>query len=134
MITKSGYFIINGNMVDASSGVVSYPESATVEEFDTLEALKAEAILRGIYQEPEEIVLPKIVPEFITIRQAQLRLYDMELWDTVQQMAEANGRLKIEMSTASFYYRNSPVLNEFANSLNLTQEQIDDFFIEAKKL
>ena len=59
MITKiKGYWIINGSAVSLTIGqVVSYPDNATVEQFDTEELMLEEHELRYPEKYLEELLL-----------------------------------------------------------------------------
>lgn len=82
------------------------------------------------------IPIVKIIPQSITSRQAiqQLRIMG-KLADIETFIANSgNESLKIDWQRASVFERQNPALNEVAVSMGITDETLDDFFIEASKL
>jgi len=85
---------------------------------------------------PEEI-REMTVPKQITQLQGKLKLDLMGLYLTVEAMIEQSGsQAKIYWNTAANWERDSPILNQLAPMIwpENTQENLDEFFIEAIKL
>lgn len=67
------------------------------------------------------------------MRQARLALLSANLLDTVDSLLTSS-ESKINWEYATEVYRNSALVSEMQTALNLTDEQIDNLFIEASKL
>lgn len=75
------------------------------------------------------------VPTSVTPRQVRLLLLQQNLLANVETMiAQQDESTKITWQYALEFRRNDPLLNQLATNLNLTQEQIDQFFITASQL
>lgn len=75
------------------------------------------------------------VPLSITPRQVRLLLLQKNLLTDVEIMiSQQDDATKITWQYALEFKRNDPLLNQLATNLNLSQEQIDQFFIEAFEL
>lgn len=77
------------------------------------------------------------VPASITPRQCRLLLHQQGMLPQVEAMVAAStDDVKITWEYALEFRRDDPILNTFAANLSppLTDEQIDQFFIEAAKL
>lgn len=72
-------------------------------------------------------------PSSVTMRQARLALLSNNLLDTVNSMLTTS-ESKINWEYATEVYRNSTLVSEMQTALNLTDEQVDNLFIEASKL
>lgn len=88
---------------------------------------------------PEEIAAiegsPVWVPQSVTPRQVRLILLSQGLLQSVEDMiAQQDEATKITWQYASEFRRDDPLLNQLAANLNLTSEQIDQFFISAAQL
>lgn len=76
-----------------------------------------------------------VVPFSITPRQARLLLLQQNLLADVETLiAQQDEATKITWQYALEFRRDDPLLNQLAQNLNLTQEQLDQFFIEASAL
>jgi hypothetical protein len=76
-----------------------------------------------------------IPPSSITPRQCRLLLLQQGLLSDVESMiASQDKATQITWEYALEFYRNDPLLIQLGNNLNLTEEQIDQFFIAASKL
>lgn len=79
--------------------------------------------------------LPPSVPYSVSPRQVRLLLLQKNLLASVETMiAQQDEATKITWQYALEFRRNDPLLNQLATNLNLTPNQIDQFFIEAAKL
>lgn len=83
------------------------------------------------YIKPEPII---IVPKSITMRQARLYLLSLGLLDEVEGIVSQDRAWQIEWEYASEVLRTNQLISAMQVSLNLTNEQIDNMFIEASKL
>jgi len=79
---------------------------------------------------------PATIPPYsITPRQCRLLLLQQGLLSDVENMiASQDEATKITWEYALEFRRNDPLLLQLGNNLNLTEEQIDQFFITASKL
>lgn len=85
-------------------------------------------------QAKEASAKPK-VPVFITPRQCRLILSQQGLLASVEEViAGMDEPTRITWEYALEFRRDDPLLNQLAVSLNLTSEQIDQFFIAAAQL
>ena len=84
------------------------------------------------YVEPEP--LPEPIPEVITMRQARLQLLEVGLLDDVEALVALDRKSQIEWEYANEVYRQSTLVELLKEALSLTEEQIDDMFIAARKL
>lgn len=83
---------------------------------------------------PQEIQ-QRTVPRSITQLQGKLQLEKIGLYATVEAIVnEAGPPTKIYWETASTWRRTSPILNELAKQLQMSEEGLDQFFIEAAKI
>lgn len=72
------------------------------------------------------------VPESVTPRQVRLLLLGQGLLDQVEQIIAASDRAtQITWEFASEFQRDNPLLLALAQNLNLTEAQVDEFFIAA---
>lgn len=79
--------------------------------------------------------LPPPVPYSITPKQVRLLLLQQNLLANVEAMiAQQDEATKITWQYDSEFRRNDPLLDQLAIELNLTEQQIDEFFIAASKL
>jgi hypothetical protein len=90
---------------------------------------------------PEEIAAREAayaasrVPKSVTPRQVRLVLLAQGLLASVEAMiAQQDEATRITWQYASEFRRDDPLLNQLAVNLNLTSQQIDDFFITAATL
>lgn len=75
------------------------------------------------------------VPASITPRQVRLVLLAQGLLESVEALiATQDEATQITWKYASEFRRNDPLLNQLAVNLNLTSEQIDEFFVAAATL
>lgn len=79
--------------------------------------------------------LPPPVPPSITPRQCRIALMQQNLLSTVEQMISQQDEVtRITWEYALEFRRDDPLLNQLAVNLNLTEQQIDQFFIAATQL
>lgn len=83
------------------------------------------------YVKPEPII---IVPNSITMRQARLYLLSLGLLDEVEGIVSQDRAWQIEWEYTSEVLRTNQLISVMQVSLNLTNEQIGNMFIEASKL
>ena len=83
---------------------------------------------------------PIVVPQFVSMRQARLALFDAGLLDTVNEslalMPDAAQRKKaqIEWEFATEVQRDSSLVYGLAGALGLTDSMLDELFIKASGL
>lgn len=90
-----------------------------------------------IYQEGNFLAPPPvvIVPKSVSPRQIRLLLLQQNLLESVETLiAQQSADVQIAWQYATEYYRDDPLLLQLATDLQLTSEQLDQFFIEASKL
>ncbi len=88
-------------------------------------------VLRSI----DPATIPPPVPYSITPRQVRLLLLQQNLLDTVETMIQSQPReIQIAWEYALEFLRDDPLLNTLAQNLNLTEQQIDEFFTQAANL
>lgn len=81
---------------------------------------------------PQEAV---VVPETVTPRQVRLLLLGQGLLDQVEAMIATRDRAsQITWEFALEFRRDDPLLAALATDLNLSPEQVDQFFIAASQL
>lgn len=82
--------------------------------------------------EPDPVVG---VPDFITPRQARLMLLSMGMLGSVEEMISTQDEAtKISWEYSTEFRRENPLLASLAKNIGMTEEQIDNFFIEASRL
>lgn len=75
------------------------------------------------------------VPYKISIRQAKLALLGAGLLDDIENaMANADRSVQISWEYATEFERDNPLILYFQSQLNLSKEQVDNLFIQAKGL
>lgn len=75
------------------------------------------------------------VPYSITPRQVRLLLLQQNLLANVEAMiTQQDEATKITWQYALEFRRDDPLLNQLAIELDLTEQQIDEFFIQASKI
>ena len=85
-------------------------------------------------------LLTRIVPNYVTMRQARLALHAAGLLSSVNTLIEAiqnpvlKEQAKIEWEYAVIVMRSSTIVSMLASSLNLTQTQLDNLFITADSI
>lgn len=83
----------------------------------------------------EYVAPPPVVPQSVTPRQVRLVLLAQGLLTSVEAMiAQQDEATRIAWQYASEFRRDDPLLLSLATSLNLTEQQLDDFFIAANTL
>lgn len=83
--------------------------------------------------EPEQ---KEPVPDYVTKYQAELHLYRAGLLDGLKAAVDqAGGEVKIAYDSCGGFFRNNDILNSFLkNVINMTDDQIDQWFIDASKV
>lgn len=97
----------------------------------------SEKLVNGnwVIQTIDPSTLPPTVPNSVTARQVRLLLLQNNLLDEVEAMIQTqNQSVKIQWEYATRFERNDPLLNQMAETLNISQEELDQFFIEASKI
>lgn len=81
-----------------------------------------------------EIIPTTSIPFNISMRQARLQLLEVGLLDDVEAFISSDRKSQIEWEYATSVERYSPLVEAIKGALNLSDEQIDDMFLEASKL
>lgn len=80
-------------------------------------------------------VLPKIIPQEVSIRQAVLALYNAGLLDDVEALVATLPRpYQLEWERASVVRRDNGLVEIVRQQQGMTNEEIDDLFIAASLL
>ncbi|WP_297984812.1 hypothetical protein [uncultured Campylobacter sp.] len=75
------------------------------------------------------------IPYKISIRQAKLALLGAGLLDDIENaMASTDRSVQISWEYATEFERDNPLILYFQSQLNLSKEQVDNLFIQAKEL
>jgi len=110
----------------------------TADPSDTGAAFDVASLYAALAADPntlEYVAPPPVVPQSVTPRQVRLVLLEQGLLASVEAMiAQQDEATKISWQYASEFRRNDPLLNQLAVNLNLTPQQIDEFFIAAAAL
>lgn len=83
------------------------------------------------YIEPEIIIT---IPIKITRLQAKLQLLEIGLLDEVEDLVAQDRKVQLYWKEADNFYRTDSILLSMATAIGLTDEQLDELFIEASKL
>ena len=117
---------------------VNEPNLPTLKEL-AAEVLKDE--IDGIIDNSEEMkgrlreFRDDGLPYKISIRQAKLALLGAGLLDDIENaMASADRSVQISWEYATEFERDNPLILYFQSQLNLSKEQVDNLFIQAKGL
>lgn len=78
--------------------------------------------------------VPTIIPKSITMRQARLYLLSLGLLDEVEAIVSQDRAWQIEWEYSSEVLRSNQLISAMQSSLNLTDEAVDNIFMEASKL
>jgi hypothetical protein len=90
--------------------------------------------------EEEIAAIPNVTPEIVvpysvSPRQVRLLLLQQNLLEDVETMILAQPKeIQIAWEYALEFRRDDPLLNTLAANLNLTEQQLDEFFIAASNL
>lgn len=83
----------------------------------------------------EETAIASIeVPQTITPLQAKLQLLNMGLLDEVDAMVATDRKVQLYWEYALVIERNNDILLTMAEQLGITEEQLDNMFIEGARL
>lgn len=92
------------------------------------------ALIDGQWRQQWRVTAAR-VPDKVSAAQIRLFLDQQGLLDSVEaSISTMSKSVQIEWEYRTEYTRNSPLLNEVAQTLNLTDGQIDQFFIAAAHL
>lgn len=98
--------------------------------------------INKINQEKEDIYKQSLdyslnensVPIKISRLQAKLQLLEIGLLDEVEDLVAKNRKVQLYWNEADNFYRTDSILLGMATDIGLTDEKLDDLFIEASKL
>lgn len=96
-------------------------------------------IINGVLEvlTPEEYVPPVIVPERVSAYQARVALKRANLLNDVQGLMDdpaTDDEAKIAWEYATEFWRSSPFIAALAPGLGMTDQQLDELFINANKI
>lgn len=128
---EKGVFLIPANATTVKPPI--YKEGFNIKFNVEKNSFEYVEIIKPVVEE-EVPVDENLVPTEITRLQAKLQLLEIGLLDEVGEMVKQDRRVELYWSDAQSIERNHPILNQMATSLGLTDEQLDDLFIEASKL
>jgi hypothetical protein len=84
---------------------------------------------------PPTILEANKVPAIISTLQGKLQLLKLGLIDTIEAIIKQSGQAEnIYWKDSSTWERSSPILNRLAPVIGMSQEGLDQFFIDASKL
>ena len=81
-----------------------------------------------------KFIPPIEVIQSITPLQAKLQLFELGLLDEVDTLVSTDRKVQLYWEYALTIERNNEILLSMATQLGLTNEQLDDMFIQASKL
>jgi hypothetical protein len=89
-----------------------------------------------ILEQRPEIIISKVVPQSITMRQCRLALLAKDLLTVVENaIAEMNDKsITIEWEYATTIQRDNALVNSLCTQLEMSSEDIDNLFIYAEAL
>ena len=82
----------------------------------------------------ELIEIPKVVPQSITPLQAKLQLLEIGLLDEVETLIVKDRKAELYWNGASQFLIDDEILLNMAAVIGLSQEQINNLFLQASKL
>jgi len=74
------------------------------------------------------------VPTRITPLQAKLQLLEIGLLDEVEEIVKTDRKVEIYWANAQNFNKDDEILKSMAIAINLSNEQLDDLFLQASKL
>lgn len=74
------------------------------------------------------------IPDFVTMRQAQLQLVEMGIFEQVEGLLEGNLKAQIEWRTATIVERTNPIVVQIASELGLSEAEVDGMMLAASKI
>ena len=127
-------------LIPANATIVKPPEykegfdikfNAVENEFEYVEKIAPTVEEEKI---EEQIVDENSVPTKISRLQAKLQLLEIGLLDEVEDLVAQDRKVQLYWKEADNFYRTDSILLGMATTIGLTDEQLDELFIEASKL
>ena len=127
-------------LIPANATIVKPPEykegfdikfNAVENEFEYVEKIAPTVEEEKI---EEQIVDENSVPTKISRLQAKLQLLELGLLDEVEDLVAQDRKVQLYWNEADNFYRTDSILLSMATALKLTNEELDDLFIEANKI
>ena len=109
---------------DIDGNEIAYAAGALVPDYG-VEISAEEAMTLGIVQK---------VPEEISMYQAMQTMKNHGLWEDFKTLTQTNEEVKDVWLTASTIRRDYPIIADTQAAFNMTDEQMDDLFIEASAI
>ena len=124
---------------------ISIPDNADLTELGYIKIEETEMpIQEGFYAvevEPvnykqtwELVPIVEEIPQSVTRLQAKLALLDMGMLDAVEVLLNNDRRAKIYWEDAVTLERQNPTLLGMASNLNLSEQDLDNLFLNASKI
>lgn len=130
-----GYQIVGpSTYITDSTGIIVEPQ-----EYYVLESPTANPPAWYVPEVVDPFVPPVEIPQKVTMRQARLALLSAGLLNLVESSIEAlqeplKTQVRIEWEYSAVVERNSALVQQMAQSLGLTGEQLDQLFLQANTL
>ncbi|MEY3766920.1 MAG: hypothetical protein RLZ03_1880 [Pseudomonadota bacterium] len=131
---EPGVFLIPAGAVDAEPPAIPEGQRARWNNGWALEAIPQPD------PEPDPEPEPPRVPSQVTRAQGKVVLIQMGLWPQVVAFVDAiedpvqKAIAEVAVYETLHWQRTSPFLNQVADALGITQEQMDELFIEASRV
>ena len=125
--TSKGLILANFNVeqITKEDGTVMYQ----YEQLRFNPPVSDEAVDKAVAKRKDELKVKVITP-----RQLRLQLLSATLLDEVEALCITNREMQIWFEYSLDFQRNHPMVEAMAVQLWLTQDDMDNFFIEASKL
>lgn len=130
----TGYQITGfSTYITDSTGIIVEPQEYYIVESPTLNPPSWYVVEEP---PPEPVISLQYVPQQVTMRQARLALLDAGLLDTITTAINAleepqKSKVQIEWEYSAVVERHSPLVQQMGLSLGLTDQQLDNLFIQA---
>lgn len=124
----------DGNFLARSPGVPDEAVEITEDQWKLFAGNPAG--WRWVDGEATPYVPPPFVPAQVSRAQGKIQLRRAGLWPSVLALVpkDETGELEFWLNDATYWSRTSPYVSTMAATLNLTEDQVDQLFIEAAKI
>lgn len=132
----SKYVHLNNNIVDFEmeahpSNVFGEPYVSEFIFTENNEVTTGWKLKDGIFEAPEVVIH---VPQILTPRQCKLQLLTLGLLDEVEAIIATDRALKIWFDESLDFQRSNTLIIAVALQLGMSEDDMDNFFIEGAKL
>lgn len=73
----------------------------------------------------------KIVPGYVSAKQIRLALLQRNLLDDVEELFKSDRALEIDWTYATSFLREGPVVKAIATAFKMSEQDLDNFFLES---